>query len=117
MNSLHKPFLNSKKIYVPGKLFPEIRVGMREVSVEDPLYSVVPLYDTSGPYSDVDAKIDVRQGLSRFREKWILDRGDCELLDDIYTDYGIARRENKELSHLSFEAHNRPLRAKQEVSI
>ena len=113
MNSLHKPFLNSKKIYVPGKLFPEIRVGMREVSVEDPLYSVVPLYDTSGPYSDADAKIDVHQGLARFREKWILDRGDCELLDDISSAYGRARRENTELSHLRFEAHHRPLRAKQ----
>src|SRR5574344_547270 len=113
MNSLHKPFLNSRKVYVPGKLFPEIRVGMREVSVEDLLYSVVPLYDTSGPYSDVDAKIDVRQGLSRFREKWILDRGDCELLDDISSAYGRARRENTELSHLRFESRHKPLRAKQ----
>jgi phosphomethylpyrimidine synthase len=117
MNSLHKPFLNSKKIYVPGKLFPEIRVGMREVSVEDPLYSVVPLYDTSGPYSDVDAKIDVRQGLSRFREKWILDRGDCELLDDISSAYGRARRENTELSHLRFESRHKPLRAKKGKAI
>src|SRR5574344_1504072 len=117
MNSLHKPFLNSKKIYVPGKLFPEIRVGMREVSVEHPLYSVVPLYDTSGPYSDADAKIDVHQGLARFREKWILDRGDCELLDDISSAYGRARRENTELSHLRFESRHKPLRAKKGKAI
>lgn len=112
MDSLQKPFLNSRKVYVPGKLFPEIRVAMREVSIEDPLYPLVPLYDTSGPYSDLDVKIDVRKGLSRFREKWILDRGDCELLDDISSAYGRARRENNELSHLRFEANHRPLRAK-----
>src|SRR5574344_718192 len=117
MDSLQKPFLNSRKVYVPGKLFPEIRVAMREVSIEDPLYPLVPLYDTSGPYSDLDVKIAVRKGLSRFREKWILDRGDCELLDDISSAYGRARRENTELSHLRFESRHKPLRAKKGKAI
>ena len=113
MDSLHKPFLNSRKVYVAGKLFPDIRVGMREVDIEDPICPVVPIYDTSGPYSDLNATIDVHKGIARFRESWILERGDCEQLSDITSAYGRARRENSELSHLRFAAEHRPMRARE----
>ena len=73
---------------------------------------VVPVYDTSGPYSDVDAKLDVTKGIERFRESWILERGDAEQLDDMTSAYGRARRENHELDHLRFNAEHHPLRAK-----
>jgi len=77
-----KPFAGSRKIYVPGKIH-DIAVAMREVSVEDPSIlgphnkgSVVTIYDTSGPYTDPDIKIDLKQGLPKLRESWIAKRKD-----------------------------------------
>jgi phosphomethylpyrimidine synthase len=105
--------MNSRKVYVPGKMYPDIRVGMREILTEDPETPVVPVYDTSGPYSDVDAKLDVTKGIERFRESWIMERGDAEQLDDMTSAYGRARRANHELDHLRFNAEHHPLRAKQ----
>ncbi|HXB07733.1 MAG TPA: hypothetical protein VNW04_11465, partial [Puia sp.] len=70
------PFPASRKVYVPGKLHP-IEVAMREISVEDTrdtfTQSVTPnapvtVYDTSGPYTDPNIAIDVREGLPRVRE-------------------------------------------------
>ena len=104
--------MNSRKVYVPGKMYPDIRVGMREILTEDPETPVVTVYDTSGPYSDVDAKLDVTKGIARFREPWIMERGDAEQLDDMTSAYGRARRENHELDHLRFNAEHHPLRAK-----
>ena len=104
--------MNSRKVYVPGKIYPDIRVGMREILTEDPETPVVTVYDTSGPYSDVDAKLDVTKGIERFREPWIMERGDAEQLDDMTSAYGRARRENHELDHLRFNAEHHPLRAK-----
>ena len=104
--------MNSRKVYVPGKMYPDIRVGMREILTEDPETPVVTVYDTSGPYSDVDAKLDVTKGIERFREPWIMERGDAEQLDDMTSAYGRARRENHELDHLRFNAEHHPLRAK-----
>ena len=88
--------MNSRKVYVPGKLYPDIRVGMREILTEDPETPVVTVYDTSGPYSDT----------------WIMERGDAEQLDDMTSAYGRARRANHELDHLRFNAEHHPLRAK-----
>ena len=104
--------MNSRKVYVPGKIYPDIRVGMREILTEDPETPVVPVYDTSGPYSDPDAKLDVTKGIERFREPWIMERGDAEQLDDMTSAYGRARRANHELDHLRFNAEHHPLRAK-----
>lgn len=104
--------MNSRKVYVPGKIFPDIRVGMREILTEDPETPIVTVYDTSGPYSDVDAKLDVTKGIERFREPWIMERGDAEQLDDMTSAYGRARRANHELDHLRFNAEHHPLRAK-----
>ena len=112
MDSLLKPFMNSRKVYVPGKMYPDIRVGMREILTEDPETPVVTVYDTSGPYSDIDAKLDVTKGIERFREPWIMERGDAEQLDDMTSAYGRARRANHELDHLRFNAEHHPLRAK-----
>ena len=55
------PFPNSKKIYVSGKIHPQIKVAMREISLSDTIDSMtkkktpnepVTVYDTSGPYTD-----------------------------------------------------------------
>ena len=69
----------SRKIYVNGNLYPEIRVPLREISVhptagEPPL----PVYDSSGPYTDSNSLTDIRQGLPGVRQDWIISRGDVE---------------------------------------
>ena len=66
-----KPFPQSHRIYVPGKLFPDIRVSMREVEISDPLTPKLGIYDTSGPYGDPQKKIDVNQGIEKIRKPWI----------------------------------------------
>uniref|UniRef100_UPI00356B2D37 phosphomethylpyrimidine synthase ThiC n=1 Tax=Hydrogenophaga sp. TaxID=1904254 RepID=UPI00356B2D37 len=72
----HEPFPASKKTYVSGHLHPNLRVPMREVQLSNG--ECVSLYDTSGPYSDPNAHIDVRQGLAPLRADWITARGDTE---------------------------------------
>ncbi|HTS90422.1 MAG TPA: phosphomethylpyrimidine synthase ThiC [Stellaceae bacterium] len=71
------PLPASRKVYVPGKRFPDLRVPMREIglspSAKEP---PVRVYDTSGPYSDPVAAIDIRAGLPPLREAWIRARGD-----------------------------------------
>ncbi len=69
----------SRKIYVQSERFDDVRVPMREISVhptsgEAPL----PVYDTSGPYTDPDFTADIRNGLPPVRRKWIEARGDVE---------------------------------------
>jgi phosphomethylpyrimidine synthase len=81
-----EPFPASRKVYVEGKLHP-IRVAMREIRVGDTVdgYSnmvthnaPVPVYDTSGPYTDPVVEIDIHKGLPRLRESWVEARGDWE---------------------------------------
>ncbi len=73
------PLPGSRKVYVNGERHPDLRVAMREVDL-DPSSGEQPirLYDTSGPYTDLQAKIDIHKGLDRLREQWVLDRGDVE---------------------------------------
>jgi len=113
-----RPYPASRKIYVQGSR-PDIRVGMREVSqtptrgvagVEHnpPLY----IYDTSGPYTDPAATIDLTKGLPPLREPWIRERGDTEQLAQLSSEYGRARRADPALAHLRFEHIRMPRRAK-----
>jgi len=103
----------SRKIYVDGTLHPDIRVPMREISVhptagEAPL----PVYDTSGPYTDMNVKTDIRQGLPALRHKWILARGDVEEYDGrdiIPADNGFVKGDRLTPE---FPVRPRPLRAK-----
>ena len=71
-----EPFPASKKVYVPGHVHPELRVPMRDVLLTNG--ETVSLYDTSGPYTEASAAIDVRQGLAPLRAPWIDARGDTE---------------------------------------
>lgn len=109
------PFANSRKVYIDGKLFP-IRVAMREILLSPTKLSngnidvnpPVTVYDTSGPYTDEEAKIDIRRGLPRLREQWILDRGDVDVLSGITSDFGKERLSDKKLDDLRFEYLHRP---------
>src|SRR5437868_59379 len=80
---------NSKKIYVAGKLHPDMRVPFREIAL-GPTKSMsgqievnepVRVYDTSGPWTDPEFHGDVEQGLPLLRAKWIRDRSDVEEID------------------------------------
>lgn len=69
-----KPFPASKKVYEQGKLFPEIQVPFREISLspsrngkENMPFSV---YDTSGIYTDATTAFNVHEGLPRLRKSW-----------------------------------------------
>ncbi|MEM9706139.1 MAG: phosphomethylpyrimidine synthase ThiC, partial [Pseudomonadota bacterium] len=70
------PLPASRKVYVKGDIYPDLRVPVREIelhpSADEPN---VPVYDTSGPYTDPDAVIDVERGLPRARTAWVLERG------------------------------------------
>ncbi|MDR7033589.1 phosphomethylpyrimidine synthase ThiC [Mesorhizobium sp. BE184] len=69
----------SRKVFKPGVLHPQVRVPMREIAVhptagEPP----VTVYDSSGPYTDANVRIDIDGGLPRLRETWVAARGDVE---------------------------------------
>ncbi len=70
-----EPLPASKKIYIPGSQT-DIRVPLREIMQSNG--EAVTVYDTSGPYTDLRATIDVRQGLAPVRQSWIESRGDTE---------------------------------------
>ncbi|MEY4645955.1 MAG: phosphomethylpyrimidine synthase ThiC [Pseudomonadota bacterium] len=70
-----EPLPASKKIYVTGSR-PDVRVPMREITQTNG--ESVTVYDTSGPYTDPQAMIDVRQGLPALRSAWVEQRGDTE---------------------------------------
>ena len=122
-SSIKITYPGSEKVYISGVLYPDVKVGMRKVSLtptvtmvngtrsveeNDPVY----IYDTSGPYSDPDVKIDLRRGLPRLRESWILKRNDVEQLDRLSSEYGRMRQGDKSLDHLRFSHIKPPYRAK-----
>ena len=113
-----QPLPNSRKIYVEGSR-PDIRVPMREISQSDtptqfggetnpPIY----VYDTSGPYSDPQAQIDIRSGLPALRAAWIAERNDTGQLAGLTSDYGRAREADASLDELRFNLRRLPRRAK-----
>ena len=115
------PFPNSKKIYVSGKIHPQLNVAMREISLSDTTDSLsgkttknepVTVYDTSGPYTDPNKKIDIHNGIERIKEPWILNRGDVEQLDEFSSEYCNQRLNDKSLDHLRFSLLKKPMRAK-----
>ena len=67
----------SKKVYVAGELYPDIRVPFREVAVHPSANEPpVTIYDSSGPYTDPTVTIDIKKGLPLVKSSWQLDRGD-----------------------------------------
>ncbi|MFM7084117.1 MAG: phosphomethylpyrimidine synthase ThiC [Hyphomicrobium sp.] len=80
--SLHKittgPISGSCKIYTSPVDYPEIVVPHRRISTEDSENPHFVVYDTSGPYTDDTASIDVRKGLKRHREGWLKERKNSE---------------------------------------
>lgn len=119
-----QPFPKSSKVFIPGKLHP-IQVAMREITLSPTKLSKgglehnppITIYDTSGPYTDGNADIDIRKGLERIREPWILDRQDVEELSSISSEYGQARLADTSLDSLRFNYSHRPLCAKGDANV
>lgn len=124
MDNLMKiKYPSSEKVYMEGTLFPEIRVAMRKVNLTPivtkdkngekhfsenaPVY----IYDTSGAYSDPKVEINLKRGLPRLREPWILKRGGVEKLSQQSSEYCRERLANKSLDELRFQHIALPYRA------
>src|SRR6266566_2719997 len=123
---------NSKKVFVSGKLHPNIRVPFREISLaatktmngEIEVNEPVRVYDTSGPWGDPECHGDVTRGLPPVRAEWIRDRGDVEEIegrmvrpiDDGYLSVAHAEKSAKRNGSEKYELRSkkfqrRPLRA------
>ncbi len=112
-----RPFPGSARIYVEGSR-PDIHVPMREIRQADTPASFgveanppITVYDTSGPYTDPDAHIDLCAGLPDVRGSWIAQRADTGQLDGPSSAYGRLRQHDPELATLRFEHIRRPRRA------
>ncbi|KQQ91943.1 phosphomethylpyrimidine synthase ThiC [Massilia sp. Leaf139] len=112
------PFPNSTKVFIEGSR-PGIRVPMRAVAQSDTPASFggeanppIFVYDTSGPYTDPAAAIDIRRGLPALRRGWIVERGDTEELPGPSSHYGQERLRDASLDALRFELTRTPRRAK-----
>ncbi|NOU51043.1 phosphomethylpyrimidine synthase ThiC [Pseudoalteromonas sp. JBTF-M23] len=122
-NLTGQPFPSSHKVYVEGEYL-GVRVGMREITLSDsfvggtednPVYEQndpVRVYDTSGPYTDPDFKLDVRKGLPKLRKEWIDARGDTEWLDSVTSKFSQQRMADEGLDHIRFEHLPKIRRAK-----
>ena len=121
--SVTKPFTGSKKIYVQGSRA-DIRVPMREIELSDTKKIVgveknAPfcVYDNSGPYTDPTVSIDLAQGLSPLRAKWIEERGDTELLAGLSSEFGRAREHDAKLNSVRFGNRPMPRKAKAGMNV
>ncbi len=113
-----EPFPASSKVFVEGKL-PGVRVPFRQIALqptrrmdgalEENGSHVV--YDTSGPYTDPSASVDVTKGLAALRQQWILDRNDTEELDRPSSYYRQLRDRDSGLDDIRFEGGRKPRRA------
>ncbi len=72
-----------EKVYIPGEIHTHLRVPMKRIQLQEKSAQgekvSLHLYDTSGPYTDTSAQIDVKHGLPRLRQSWIEAREDTEV--------------------------------------
>ncbi len=113
-----RPFPGSRKVYVEGSRA-DIRVGMREIEQAETEAGFgaeanppITVYDTSGPYTDPEIKIDLLKGLPDLRRAWIDERDDTEWLDGPSSAFGRRRNSDAKLASLRFEHISKPRCAK-----
>ncbi|MBW3832679.1 phosphomethylpyrimidine synthase ThiC [Aeromonas hydrophila] len=114
---------NSRRIFIEGSRA-DIRVPLREIQLADTFVGgtkeapqfepnePVPVYDTSGRYGEEGVAIDVRRGLPRLREHWVLERDDTDALPGLSSTFTQERLADEGLDHLRFEHLPKPRRAK-----
>ena len=112
-----QPLPRSRKIYVEGSRA-DLRVPMREISQSDTPAAfgaepnpAITVYDTSGPYTDPQAHIDIRAGLPGLRAMWIAERGDSETLAGPSSRFGQERTADPATAELRFALTRAPRRA------
>ncbi len=110
-------FPNAKKFYVSGSRT-DIQVPMRKISQQPTEVAGnmltnpdIVVYDTSGPYTDPEANIDLRRGLPRLREAWIEERADTEILAETSSAYGRLRTVDPVVEAMRFVHRTQPRRA------
>lgn len=108
----------SSKTYLTGSR-PDLRVPLRTIlqtstrtDKGEMANPPIPVYDTSGPYSDPDIHIDLKSGLPGVRTRWIEERGDTEVLSGLSSEYGRDRANDPATAHLRFAQLTNPRRAK-----
>ena len=114
---LLKPLPASQKVWVTSG---NVTVAQREISLTPTSLAdgsqqdnpPLPVYDTSGPYTDENSEIDITQGLQPFRKEWIEARNDTEQLEAFSSSYTRIQQQN--LVHEAFRFKNKhmPRRAK-----
>ena len=114
---LLKPLPASQKVWVTSG---NVTVAQREISLTPTSLAdgsqqdnpPLPVYDTSGPYTDDNSEIDITQGLQPFRKEWIEARNDTEQLEAFSSSYTRIQQQN--LVHEAFRFKNKhmPRRAK-----
>ncbi len=114
---VRRPFPGSRKVYVEGSR-PDLRVPLRVVDQSPTPASSgaeenppIPLYDTSGPYTDPAVDVDLRRGLPSVRGAWIAEREDTEELAGPSSGFGGEQRADPATAHLRFEYAHTPRRA------
>jgi phosphomethylpyrimidine synthase len=112
-----RPFPNARKVYVQGSRA-DIRVPMREVRQTPTVTNAglepnppVYVYDTSGPFTDADVRVDLTRGLAEVRTRWIEERGDTQVLPGPSSEFGRGRQDDPALAHLRFAHLRAPRRA------
>jgi phosphomethylpyrimidine synthase len=105
------PLPASRKVYTHPPQAPDIAVPHREIdlhpSANEP---AVPVYDTSGPYTDPSVTIDVEKGLARDRREWVLERGNVEEYEGRHVKPEDNGGANGKYLAREFPVRHRPLR-------
>src|SRR5262245_54880012 len=104
------PHATFRKVYVIHPSRADVRVPAREIALGGG-NPAMRLYDTSGPYTDPAADIDLKRGLPPLREPWIRGRGDVVELPRPSSDYRRRRDDDPALGGVRFAGVRRPLRA------
>ena len=115
---IREPFPGSRKVYVEGDR-PGVRVPLREITLTEEKNGdsnesspICLVYDTSGPYTDAQAQIDIRSGLPEIRSTWIQSRGDAEECAGFSSAYSRQRASDARLKDIRFPSLCKPLGAK-----
>ena len=115
--SVTRPISGSRKVHVEGSR-PDLRVAMREIAqtATPTLFGgednpPVTVYDTSGPYTDPQARVDLAAGLEALRAPWIESRGDTASLPVRDSESGRDRAQDPTLAAVRFPGRGLPRRA------
>ncbi|MCW0371950.1 phosphomethylpyrimidine synthase ThiC [Xanthomonas sacchari] len=118
-----RPIPGSRKIFVPGSRA-DLQVPMREIALtRTPTVfggeenAPVTVYDTSGPYTDPQARIDLGAGLAPLRAAWIAERGDSVALAGLSSQFGRAREDDARLQAVRFPARRLSRRARDGANV